>query len=75
MDSMSEIARMKKQIDMECETMRLAMTGFRTTASHDIINHQFDRLGEHYEQLGALIGEQAAIETVIAALERKEPYQ
>jgi hypothetical protein len=32
----------------------------------------FDRLGEHYEQLGALIGEQAAIEMVIAALGKSE---
>ena len=46
------------------------MTGFRTSASHEIINHQMDRLGQHYEQLEGLIGEQAAIETVIAALER-----
>lgn len=51
------------------------MTDFHTTASHEIINHQFDRLGEHDEQLGELIGPQAAIETVIAALERKEPCQ
>ena len=68
---MSEIARLKQQIQLECEAMRHAMTSFRTTASHDIINHQFDRLGEHYEQLGGLIGEQAAIETVIAALGRE----
>jgi hypothetical protein len=53
--------------------MRLAMTGFRTSASHEIINHQMDRLGQQYEQLEGLIGEQAAIETVIAALGRKEP--
>jgi len=72
---MSEVARLKKQIEMECEAMRLAMTGFRTTASHEIINHQFDRLGEHYERLGELIGQQAAIETVIAALGSNEPCQ
>jgi hypothetical protein len=40
----------------------------KRTASHDIINHQFEQLGEHYEQLSALIGEQAAIEMVIATL-------
>ena len=72
---MSKIAHLKKHIEMKCEAMRLAMTGFRTTASHDIINHQFDQLGEHYEQLGELIGQPAAIETVIAALEVKEQYQ
>ncbi|HEY4036383.1 MAG TPA: hypothetical protein VGL94_20695 [Ktedonobacteraceae bacterium] len=72
---MSEIARLKQQIELETSAMRLAMTGFRTSASHEIINHQMDRLGQHYEQLEGLIGEQAAIETVIAALERNEPCQ
>lgn len=72
---MSEIARLKQQIELETSAMRLAMTGFRASASHEMINHQMDRLGEHYEQLEELIGEQAAIETIIAALERKEPCQ
>jgi hypothetical protein len=65
MDSVSEIGQLMQQIELECEAMRLAMMGFRTIASHDIINHQFDRLGEHYEQFGELIGQQAAIEVVI----------
>jgi len=72
---MSEIARLKQQIELECEAMRLAITGFRTTASHDIINHRFDQLGEHYQQLNELIGQQAAIEMVIAALGRNEQCQ
>ncbi len=72
---MSEIARLKQQIELETSAMRLAMTGFRTSASHEIINHQMDRLGQHYERLEGLVGEQVAIETIIAALERKEPCQ
>jgi hypothetical protein len=44
MDSMSEIARLKQQIEWECEAMRLAMIGFRTTASHDIINFSLSSL-------------------------------
>ena len=72
---MSEVARLQQQIELETAAMKLAMTGFRTCASHEMINHQMDRLGQHYEQLEELIGEQAAIETVIAALERKEPCQ
>ena len=70
---MSEIARLKQQIERETAAMKLAMTGFRTCASHEMINHQMDRLGQQYERLQGLIGEQAAIETVIAALGRKEP--
>ncbi len=66
---MSEVARLKRQIEMECEAMRLAMTGFRMAASHDIINRQYDQLGEHYERLGKLIGERQAVEVLIATLE------
>jgi hypothetical protein len=67
----SEVARLKQQIELETSAMKLAMTGFRTSASHEIINGQLDRLGQHYERLEELVGEQAAIETIIAALERK----
>ena len=66
---MGEVARLMQQIEMECEAMKLAMTGFRLAASHDIINRQYEQLGEHYESLGKLIGEKQAIEVVIAALD------
>ena len=66
---MSEVARLKRQIEMECEAMRLAMTGFRMAASHDVINHQYEQLGEYYESLGKLIGEKQAVEVLIATLE------
>jgi len=65
---LSEVARLKRQIEMECEAMKLAMTGFRMAASHDIINHRYDQLGVHYERLGELIGEQAAFQVVMGAL-------
>jgi len=66
---LSDVARIRRQIEVECEAMRLAMSGFRIIGSHDIINHQFDQLGVHYECLEKLIGEQAAIEVVIGALD------
>ena len=66
---MSEVARLKQQIEIECEAMRLAIIGFRMTASHDIINRQYEQLGEHYESLGKLIGEKRAVEVLIATLE------
>jgi hypothetical protein len=65
----SEVARLKRQIEVECEAMRLAMTGFRMTASHDIINRQYEQLGQHYERLGKLIGEKQAVEVLIVTLE------
>ena len=65
---MSEVARLRAQIEMETAAMRLAMIGFKTTASHEIITAAYDRLGMHQEQLGKLIGEQEAIRVVITAL-------
>jgi len=66
---MSEIARIRQQIELECTAMKLALIGFRTTASHDMINAAYDRLGEHQDQLGKLVGEQEAIRVIIVALE------
>jgi hypothetical protein len=65
----SEVARLKQQIEVECEAMKLAMTGFRMTASHDVINRQYEQLGEYYESLGKLIGEKQAVEVLIATLD------
>jgi hypothetical protein len=65
----SEVARLKQQIETECEALRLAIQGFRMAGSHDMINHQYDQLGAHYERLGKLIGEREAIEVLIVTLE------
>jgi hypothetical protein len=65
----SEVARLKQQIEEECEAMRLAIHGFRMTASHDIINGQYEQLGAHYESLGKLIGTELAVEVLIVTLE------
>jgi hypothetical protein len=49
-----------------------AMSGFRVTASHDIIHHQYDRIGTLQEQLTVIVGEREAamiaIEVYIQAI-------
>ena len=62
---MSEIARLRRQIELECEAMRQAMDGFRATASHDIINHRYNSIGDLQEQLAAIIGEKEAIQIAV----------
>ena len=64
---MSEIARLKQQIELECEAMRQAMDGFRVTASHDIINHRYDSIGGLQEQLATFIGEKDSIQIAVEA--------
>ena len=64
---MSEVALLKRQIELECEAMRQAMDGFRVTAAHDIIQHQYDSIGGIQEQLAAIVGEQEAAMITVEA--------
>lgn len=64
---MSEVARLKRLIEQECEAMKQAMDGYRVTASHDIIHHQYDSIGTLQEQLAAIVGEKEAIMIAIEA--------
>jgi hypothetical protein len=57
---LSEIARLRKQIELECEAMKQAISGFKATASHDIINHRYSCIGDIQQQLIPLVGEQEA---------------
>lgn len=63
----SEVARLRQQIELECQALRY-LSSFRATASHEIITAAYDRLGEHHIQLINLIGEQQATMVVVNAL-------
>ncbi len=58
----SEIARLRQQIELECQAMQLAMTGYAAVAKHETITHKYSQLGASFEQLETVVGkEQAAI--------------
>jgi hypothetical protein len=65
---MSEVARLREQIEKEADALRFLSTGFKSTASHQIIEKAYDNLGRMQERLGQLIGEGAAVRVVISAL-------
>ena len=65
----SEVARIRRQIEAEYQAMQSGLTGYAVTARHDIIEHKYDAIGAHHEQLIRLIGEQKALEVVIEVLE------
>lgn len=52
----SEIAQLRKRIELECEALRLALEGFAVSASHEAIMARYDRLGACQEELEKLIG-------------------
>lgn len=69
--SASEVARLRQQIDREIEASRLAMNGYATVSSHEIITHHYKVLGTCLEQLQARIGDKAAVELLAQALEQQ----
>ena len=58
---MSEVARLRRQIELECEAIKRAMEAFRVAAPHDIIQQQYNGIVALQDQLAALIGDQEAI--------------
>ena len=62
---MSEVARLRQQIELECEAMHRALEGYAVVSSHAIIQHKYEQLGKYQEQLASLVGEQEAMQTVV----------
>lgn len=56
----SEIARLRQQIELECQSIHLGLTGLASTAAHKIIHYRYESLTTHQEQLSQLIGEHEA---------------
>lgn len=65
---MSEVARIRAQIDCEIEAMRQAQ-GYASVASHDIITHRYENLTNCFERLAAKLGPQQAIAEIAQKLE------
>ena len=53
----SEVARMRRQIEMECEALQHLTSGLAVTAPHSIIRHRYEQLGQAREHLAHLVGE------------------
>jgi hypothetical protein len=66
----SEVARIRANIEAECEALQ-NLTLFSRTASHDIINARFKNLETFHEELRTIIGENEATSTVVAIYNEK----
>ena len=62
---MSEVARVRRQIELECEAMRLALSGYAVVGSHTIIEQKYNALGRHQEELEQLVGKEEAKRIVV----------
>jgi hypothetical protein len=62
---MSEVARLRRQIELDCEAMRLALYGCAAVASHRVIAQKYKALGEHQEELERLVGKEEASRIIV----------
>jgi hypothetical protein len=62
---MSEVARLREQIELECEAMRLALSGYAVVASHKFIEQKYNALGKHQEDLEQIVGTEEANRMVV----------
>ncbi|GCE26665.1 hypothetical protein KDA_21490 [Dictyobacter alpinus] len=69
-ESRSEVARLREQIETVCTAMHQMMSGYAITARHDIINRKYNTLGSYQDKLETLIGEEQALDIVIETYNR-----
>lgn len=62
---MSEIARLRSQIELECEAIRMAMNGYAVVASHEIIEQRYKSLGRCQADLAQHVGTDEAGRMVV----------
>ena len=62
--SLSEVARIREQIELTCQAMQLGLQGYAAVAKHQIIANKYNALGQYQEQLEKLVGEQEAARIV-----------
>lgn len=72
MHNQSEVARLKAQLNAECEAARLAMTGYAEVARHETITARMENMGALHEELKGIIGEREATEALVKAMDGKE---
>jgi len=63
--SISEVARLREQIERECQAMQQAMYGYAEVAKHQIINYRYNVIGKYRDRLETLVGEEAATTIVV----------
>jgi len=59
MANQSEIARIREQLDAECEAARNGMYGYAETSKHEFITARMENMSKLHDELRELVGEEA----------------
>jgi hypothetical protein len=56
---MSEVARLKKQIEDECKAGKMALHGYACVSKHEVITARMERMWGDIEKLEQIAGKEA----------------
>jgi hypothetical protein len=69
---LSEVSRLREQIELEYQAAYNALHAPAIITPHAFINAKLASIQEHKEQLAHIVGEQRAMEIVMAVMEKTE---
>jgi hypothetical protein len=66
----SEIARLREQIELECQAAKQGLEGLAVVANHDSINARMERLWDYRQELAQEVGDQEATKIMYEVYKR-----
>jgi hypothetical protein len=63
----SDVARLREQIELECEAMQQAMYGPAIVGRHNVIQSRYEAIGVYHNELAGLVGEEQASNMMVDA--------
>ena len=67
--NVSEVARLRAQIDLEVEALQRIKSGFARVATHEIIMNRYRMIDACYERLARHVGEEKAANSFYRSLQ------
>lgn len=63
----SEVARIRRQIELEYEAARRGLEDYAIASRHQFISARMQRVSQYHQELVTLVGDQKATEIVLEA--------
>ena len=64
-ENASEVARLRQQLELECQAMLRGLHGYAITAQHQIIDQKYQAFGTYQQVLETLVGKDEAISIAV----------
>ena len=67
----SEVARLRHQLEQECEALHRGLYGLASVAAHEIIRHRYQAIGDCADELAKHVGQEQARDILVTTYSEK----